>query len=214
MPMFKLYIFDLDGTLIDSRKDIATSVNLTFRDLGRSELPVETIYGYVGNGVARLIRDATGSEDPVALAHADKIFETHYLEHLLDETALYPGMRELLSQYQTKRKAVVTNKRIKFTQKIIVGLCPENTFELVLGAQEGVNLKPHPEMILRTLATLNVPAEETIIIGDMMNDIHAARAAGIKVCAVSYGFGDEKELQEGKPDFFAKTVDDLQILFQ
>ena len=212
--MFSLYIFDLDGTLIDSRKDIAHSVNLTFRDLGLPELPVETIYGYVGNGVYRLITDATGSRDPKLLDKALKIFEGHYLAHIVDETCLYPGMRELLSQYKNTRKAVVTNKRIKFTHKIIERLCPDHTFELVLGAQEGVNLKPHPEMILRTLATLNVPAEETLMIGDMMNDIHAARAAGIKVCAVSYGFGGEQELQEGKPDFFAKTVEDLQILFQ
>jgi phosphoglycolate phosphatase len=212
--MFSLYIFDLDGTLIDSRKDIANSVNATFRDLELPELPNETIYGYVGNGVYRLITDATESSDPALLDQALKIFEGHYLAHLVDETCLYPGMQKLLSQHQHQRKAVVTNKRIKFTQKIIAGLCPENTFELVLGAEEGVNLKPHPEMILKTLATLNVPAEETIIIGDMMNDIHAARAAGIKVCAVSYGFGDAQELQDAKPDFFARSVKDLEVLFQ
>ncbi|MBI3598673.1 MAG: HAD-IA family hydrolase [Nitrospirae bacterium] len=212
--MFSLYIFDLDGTLIDSRKDIANAVNRTFRDLNLPELPNATIYGYVGNGVYRLITDATKSTDPTLLNQALKIFEGHYLAHLVDETCLYPGMGELLFQYQHKRKAVVTNKRIKFTQKIIERLCPENTFALVLGAQEGVNLKPHPEMILKTIAQLNVPANETVLIGDMMNDIHAARAAGIKVCAVSYGFGDEKELQEGKPDFFARTVNELKVLFQ
>ncbi len=212
--MFKLYIFDLDGTLIDSRKDIANAVNMTFRDLHLPELPNETIYGYVGNGVYRLITDATGSIDPSFLEKSLKIFEGHYLAHLVDETCLYPGMQELLCQNQHKRKSVVTNKRIQFTQKIIEGLCPKNTFELVLGAEDGVNLKPHPEMILKTIAQLGVPANETIIIGDMMNDIHAARAAGIKVCAVSYGFGDAKELQEGEPDFFAETVSDLKILFQ
>lgn len=188
-------------------------MNLTFRDLGLPELPVDTIYGYVGNGVYRLITDATGSDDPAFLARSLKIFEGHYLAHLVDETCLYPGMLELLCENKHQRKAVVTNKQIKFTQKIIESLCPENTFELVLGAAEGVNLKPHPEMILKTIAQLGVPAEDTIIIGDMMNDIHAARAAGIKVCAVCFGFGDEKELKEGKPDFFAQTVSDLKILF-
>lgn len=212
--MFSLYIFDLDGTLIDSRKDIAESVNRTFRDLGLPELPNETIYGYVGNGVYRLITDATGSADPALLDQALKIFEGHYLAHLLDETCLYPGILELLSQNQHKRKAVVTNKRIRFTKSIIEGLCPENTFELVLGAEMGLNLKPHPEMILKTLTQLNVPPEETLMIGDMMNDIHAARAAGIKVCAVSYGFGDAQELQAAKPDFFANTVADLKTLFE
>jgi phosphoglycolate phosphatase len=212
--MFTLYIFDLDGTLIDSRKDIAESVNLTFRELGLPELPNETIYGYVGNGVYRLISDTTGSADPLVIDRALKIFERHYLARLVHETCLYPGMQALLSENQHKRKAVVTNKRIVYTQKIIEGLCAENTFELVLGAEDGVQLKPHPEMILKTLATLNVPAEETIIIGDMMNDILAARAAGIKVCAVGYGFGDDQVLKDAKPDFFAKSVDDLKILFR
>ena len=212
--MFKLYIFDLDGTLIDSRKDIANAVNLTFRDLGLPALPNETIYGYVGNGVYRLITDATGSGDPEFLNRALLVFEGHYLAHLVDETCLYPGMKELLRQYQHHRKAVVTNKRIKFTKKIIDGLCEDNTFELVLGAEEGVNLKPHPEMILKTMAQLHVSADETVMIGDMMNDIVSARAAGIKICSVGYGFGDEQELREAKPDFFARTVSDLKILFQ
>jgi phosphoglycolate phosphatase len=210
--LFLLYIFDLDGTLIDSRQDIAKSVNRTFQDLNLPELPEETIYGFVGNGVYKLMTDATGSSDPAFLDQTLKIFEQHYLANLLNETCLYPGMRELLSQQKDKRKAVVTNKRTKFTSKIIEGLCPRD-FELVLGAEEGVKLKPDPEMIFKTLSQLNVAAEETILIGDMLNDIYAARAAGIKICSVSYGFGNEQALRDAFPDYFARTVEDLKALF-
>ncbi|MEK7748190.1 MAG: HAD-IA family hydrolase [Nitrospirota bacterium] len=210
--MFSLYIFDLDGTLIDSRKDIANAVNRTFRDLKLPALPEETIYSFVGNGVYRLLTDATGSDDPVFLEKTLKIFEGHYLAHLLDDTALYPGMAELLAQNKNKRKSVATNKRMQFTDKIIDGLCP-NDFECVFGAQAGMKLKPDPEMILRTLDALNVPANETVLIGDMLNDIYAARAAGIKICSVGYGFGNESELKEAHPDFYFRTVQELHAIF-
>jgi phosphoglycolate phosphatase len=150
--------------------------------------------------------------NPAFLDQTIKIFEQHYLANLLDKTCLYPGMRELLDQNKNRRKSVATNKRVPFTRKIIEGLCPSD-FELVLGAEEGVKLKPDPEMIVKTLSQLNVAAEETILIGDMLNDIYAARAAGIKICAVSYGFGNEQALRDAFPDYFARTVEDLKALF-
>ncbi|MEK7286401.1 MAG: HAD-IA family hydrolase [Nitrospirota bacterium] len=210
--MFSLYIFDLDGTLIDSRQDIANAVNRTFADLKLPPLPHETIYSFVGNGVYKLMTDATGSSDPAFLKQTLQIFEQHYLANLLDKTVLYPGMRELLDQNKNRRKSVATNKRVPFTRQIIAGLCPSD-FELILGAEEGVKLKPDPEMLLKTLTQLNVPAQETILIGDMINDIAAARAAGIKICAVGYGFGNEKELKAASPDFYAKSVEELKAIF-
>ncbi len=210
--MFSLLIFDLDGTLIDSRKDIALAVNLTLRDLGRPTLPDETIYGYVGDGVYRLITDATGSHDPEFLARSLLIFDGHYLAHLTDQTRLYPGMEEVLRHYREKKKIVVTNKRAKFTRKIMENLGVADRFELLISGDEVGPLKPDPAMMLHALAQLRHPAEETVVIGDMHNDIHAARAAGIAVCAVGYGLGDPKRLKEAKPDFFAETVGDLITL--
>ncbi len=209
-----LLIFDLDGTLIDSRKDIAASVNLTFRDLGLPEKPVELIYSYVGNGVRRLILDTVQSADPLLIDRSLQIFEGHYLKHLLDDTILYPGMEEVLRHFDEKKKAVVTNKPLLYSTKIIEGLQVRAHFDLILGAEPIVQLKPHPEMILRTLDYLKVSPADAVMIGDSLNDIQAARSAGIKSCGVGYGLGNVEELKSGTPDFFAETVEELKRLFK
>jgi phosphoglycolate phosphatase len=214
MNPVSLLIFDLDGTLIDSRKDIAASVNLTFRDLGLPEQPDELIYGYVGNGVRRLILDTVRSADPLLIDRTLQIFEGHYLKHLLDDTVLYAGLEEVLHHFGNKKKAIVTNKPLLYSIKIIEGLRVRAHFDLILGAEPIVRLKPHPEMILRTLDDLNVAPAEAVMIGDSLNDIEAARSAGIKSCAVGYGLGNVEELRSGNPDFFAETVEDLKRLFK
>lgn len=213
MNPVSLLIFDLDGTLIDSKKDLAISVNLTFRDLGLPEKPLEEIYGYVGNGVRRLILDSLGEADPVLLQQSLQIFEGHYLKHLLDETDLYPGMEEVLTHFNGKKKAVVTNKPLLYTTRIIEGLGVRPHFNLVLGSEPIVNLKPHPEMILRTLDDLRTSPLEAVMIGDSVNDIQAARSAGIKSCGVGYGICDPGLVRSAEPDFFAETVGDLKRLF-
>ncbi len=210
--MFSLLIFDLDGTLIDSRADIALSVNLTLRDLGRPTMPDETIYGYVGNGVYRLIADATGSADPQFITRSLEIFDGHYLAHLTEKTRLYPEMEAVLNHYRDKKKVVVTNKRAKFTRKIMENLGVADLFLSLISGDEIGQLKPHPGMVLHALNQFCIPAKEAVIIGDMHNDIHAARAAGVAVCAVGYGLGDRVALKEANPDFFAETVRDLITL--
>ncbi len=213
MNPVSLLIFDLDGTLIDSRKDIADCVNLTFRDLDLPEKPLEVIYSYVGNGVRRLILDSIGSTDPALIERSLEIFEGHYLKHLLDETILYPGMEEVLIHFRKKKKAVVTNKPLLYTTRIMEGLAARPHFDLILGSEPIVNLKPHPEMILRTLDYLEVSPSEAVMIGDSLNDVHAARSAGVKSCGVGYGIGDPDLLRSAEPDFFAETVADLKRLF-
>ncbi len=208
-----LLIFDLDGTLVDSRRDIAKAVNLTFRDIGFPEKPVELIYSYVGDGVRRLIRKAVEREDQDLLDRALRIFEGHYLRHLLDETRLYPGMEAVLAHFRTKKKAMVTNKPILFTREIVKGLGLTEDFDPIVGGEMGINLKPHPEMILKVLETLKVPQTEAVMIGDSLNDLEAARAAGIFTCAVGYGLGDAEALRAAAPDFFAEEVADLKGLF-
>ncbi len=195
------------------KKDLAVSVNLTFRDLGLSEKPLEEIYGHVGNGVRRLILDSLGGAEPALIEQALQIFEGHYLKHLLDETDLYPGMEEVLVHFKEKKKAVVTNKPLLYTTRIIEGLGARPHFDLILGSEPIVNLKPHPEMILRTLHHLKVSPAEAVMIGDSINDVQAARAAGIKSCGVGYGICDPGLVRSAQPDFFAETVGDLKRLF-
>jgi len=213
MNKIELLIFDLDGTLIDSKKDIAHSVNLTFRDVGLLEKPHEVIYGYVGNGVRQLITDSLDSDDPALIDRALQIFEQHYLKHLLDETRLFPGMKEVLNSYKEKTLALVTNKPVIYTDKIIKGLKIDQHFDFVLAAQPGIHLKPHPEMLLKTLSVLSIGPAESVMIGDSLNDIHAAHAAKMPACGVAYGFGDSAELQSAQPDYFVESCDALLTLF-
>jgi phosphoglycolate phosphatase len=213
MTPVDLLMFDLDGTLIDSRKDIADAVNRTFRDLGLPEKPREVVYGHVGNGVRRLITDTAGGFSPDLVDRALKIFETHYLEHLLDETRFYAGIEEVLERFQGKKIGVVTNKPILYTRRILEGLGADERFDMVIGGEEAVPLKPHPGMILRMLRHLQVRADRAVMIGDSVNDIEAARAAGVMSCAVGYGLGVLEELRRAEPDFFSEKVEDLKNLF-
>ncbi len=213
MSHIELLIFDLDGTLIDSKKDIADAVNLTFRDVGLPQKPNEVIYGFVGNGVRQLISDAVASDDPALIDQALDIFEQHYLEHLLDETRLFPGMDAVLDRYADKKLALVTNKPVNYTNKIIEGLKIDQRFDFILAAQPSIRLKPAPDMLLKTLEVLNISPSAAVMIGDSLNDIDAARSAKVPSCGVAYGFGERQSLQSAKPDYFAESCEDLLSLF-
>ena len=209
-----LLIFDLDGTLADTKDDLAHSVNLTLRELGLPERSNETIYGFVGSGVRKLIQQAVGEEEGERLREAIRVFRKHYLAHLLDHTRLYPGMDEVLRHFASKKKAVVTNKAQIYTDRILEGLRLTDRFDLILGGDNGYPLKPDPKMLLTVLEKLGVPAGSAVMIGDGMPDIQAARSAGMRICAVGYGLCDPEELRRAGPDFFSETVSDLMRLFE
>jgi phosphoglycolate phosphatase len=209
-----LLIFDLDGTLCDTKEDIATSVNNTLSELGLPEKPRELIFTYVGSGVRRLIQQAVGEESGERFDRAIEVFRRHYMDHLLDSTLPYPGMEEVLDHYQGKKKAVVTNKPIHYTERILKGLGLDTRFDLIVGGENGLPLKPAPDMILYVVDRLNILKDRCVMIGDGMNDILASRTAGVRVCAVGYGLGDSDELREAKPDFFCDTPGELLCRFE
>lgn len=234
-----LLIFDLDGTLCDTKEDIATSLNLTLKELRLPEKPPKVIYGYVGSGVRKLLEQALDMAQNAAHSYGRKsvtpqnamapsqggegsgerfkeamrIFRGHYNAHLLDTTKLYPGLETVLNHFQQKKKAVVTNKPQDYTNRILNGLGLTRYFDLVLGGDNGHPLKPDPQMILTVLDRLGSDPARTVMIGDGLHDIVAARAAGIKVCAVGYGLGDPQQLKRAKPDFFSERPEELTWLF-
>ena len=208
-----LIIFDLDGTLIDSKDDIAMCVNYTLKDLGLPTKEPKVIYGYVGDGVRRLLQQAVGEGNQEQFKKAMKIFRDHYLAHLLDATRFYPGVEDVLDHFKDKKKAVVTNKPIEYTEKIIDGLKVRDRFDLIVGGDGMNNLKPHPEMLHRVLEELKVRKDRVVMVGDGINDVLAARAAGIPVCAVGYGLGDLGRLKKAEPDFFCERIEELKNLF-
>lgn len=208
-----LLIFDLDGTLCDTKDDIALSVNLTLQELGLPEKSPEVIYGYVGSGVKKLLQLAVGGESEERFGLAMQIFRTHYLNHLLDNTKPYSGIETVLNHFKRKKKAVVTNKSQIYTDRILSGLGLTHHFDLIVGGDNGLILKPEPHMLLFVLKKLQVQKSRCVMIGDGLHDIAAARAAGIGVCAVGYGLAGSRELQKAKPDFFCNRPEELKWLF-
>jgi phosphoglycolate phosphatase len=209
-----LLIFDLDGTLADTKDDLAFSVNLTLKEMNLPRKDPAVIYGYVGNGVKKLLQQAVGGDH-----HSEKfrtalrLFRGHYLTHLLDRTRLYPGMDVVLDHFRDVKKAVVTNKLQEYTDRLLKGLGVMDRFDLVLGGAESLRLKPEPDMLHEVIEKLKVRPDRAVMIGDSANDVAAAHAAGIRACAVGYGLGDAEELHRSGPDWTIKRPEELITLF-
>jgi phosphoglycolate phosphatase len=206
-----LLIFDLDGTLIDSQLDLALSVNATRAQMGFPALPHELIHSYVGNGAPVLIRRAMGPDAPDSVvAEALDRFLAHYREHMLDNTVLYPGVREALDRFQQEGivMAVLTNKPIVNSIGIIRGLGLESLFFRVYGGNSFEQKKPDPVGIHSLLQESGTRKERALMVGDSAVDIRTARNAGIRACGVTYGFQPES-LNEAPPDWLLDRMDDL-----
>lgn len=220
-----LIIFDLDGTLIDSKEDLAASANSALRWLGLPELPVETIAAYVGDGVHKLMERALfstslrtgplatpgtgGPADQKLLEKAVRLFRDHYAQHLLDRTRLYPGVRETLEYFRLKKKAIISNKPYDFTMAIVKGLSIDSYFDVILGGDSTENRKPHPEPVEKVLTKLEIAKERAAIVGDSPMDIEMGRRAGLFSIAVTYGLRDREELIEAGPDLLLENLYDL-----
>jgi phosphoglycolate phosphatase len=207
-----LLIFDLDGTLIESKWDIADSVNRTLRDLELPERTQDEIFGFVGDGVKRLLRLAVGEDNEEKYDEALRVFRRHYLRHCLDRTQFYPGIERVLEHFGHKQKAVATNKSIEYTNVILNGLGPQH-FSFVVGGDNGFGLKPDPGMLLHVMEKLGVANDRTVLIGDSTNDINGGHNAGIKVCAVGYGMGNREKMAACRPDWFIERPEELMEIF-
>lgn len=207
-------IFDLDGVLIDSGKDIANAVNFTLQTLGRPTLPSEQIIGYIGPGVEGIWRLCLGADAEQFLNIALPIYKERYRDHCVVETSFYPGIPETLSQLKSRGKtmAVATNKPGDFTQRILEGLDLARYFDLVIGADSVHRKKPDPEAIQLILAELRASPETTVVVGDAGTDIQAAKAAKTISCGVTYGYGSRREIVGAHPDFIIERAEELSPL--
>jgi phosphoglycolate phosphatase len=205
-------MFDLDGTLIESKWDIAQSVNLTLAELGLPERSLEEIFGFVGDGVKKLLRLAVGEGNQERFDEALNVFRGHYLEHCLDRTVFYPGIEPVLQHFSRKEKAVATNKSIEYTRVILNGLGAHH-FPVVVGGDNGFGLKPEPGMLLHIIEQVGASKERTVLVGDSTNDINGGHNAGIRVCAVGYGMGNREKMAACRPDWFIERPEQLMELF-
>ncbi|MBI3391693.1 MAG: HAD hydrolase-like protein, partial [Nitrospirae bacterium] len=164
---FRLIIFDLDGTLIDSRVDVANAANAARASVGLASLPLETVQGYVGDGVTKLVERILPEERRNAFDAALAAFLEFYAAHSLDHTTLYPGVRETVETLARSRKlAVVTNKRRYLTMPILEGLGIVRFFAQVVGGDGPLARKPSPEPLLHVLNTQGVAPSEALMVGD------------------------------------------------
>lgn len=211
-----LLIFDLDGTLIDSKLDLAHAVNAARAHMGLGDLPHPLVFSYVGNGAPTLIRRALGPEAGEAqVQEALEFFLEYYRDHMLDYTTLYPGVADTLDALlqSGKRMAVLTNKPVRISKAIISGLGLERHFFQIYGGNSFEQKKPHPIGIETLLSEAGMGAGHALMIGDSAVDIQTARNAGIKSCGVTYGFQPETLAAE-PPDFLIDRFEDLPAVIE
>ena len=186
----RAFIFDLDGTLIDSKLDIVNSVNAMLRETHREELPIETVAAYIGHGAPRLIASVLGSKTPEDERKAAlNIFLEHYEKHNLDATRPYPGVKEALAALSGLPLAVLTNKPTTASVQILEGLGLSKYFRAIYGGDSFEKKKPDPGGAQFILDELAAVAEESAMVGDSDVDVQTARNAGMRAVAVNYGFG-------------------------
>jgi phosphoglycolate phosphatase len=219
-PSIKLLIFDLDGTLIDSRLDLVHSVNATLRHLGRPELPDDLIASCVGDGAPTLIRRVLGPQaDNEKLVRLGlEYFLGYYKEHKLDHTRVYDGMAGVLAAIRDsgngvpRKMAVLSNKPVHPSRAIVEALGLGKFFVSVYGGNSFASKKPDPEGAQSILREAGANPEETIIIGDSAVDVATGRNAGLWTCGVTYGFAPHT-LETNPPDVLLDQPGELAQLF-
>jgi len=214
-----LLVFDLDGTLIDSRLDLVHSVNAMLRHFKRPELPDEVIASYVGDGAPVLIRRALGDPaDESRVKEALEYFLAYYRVHKLDHTHLYPGVKEMLgslggSNGVRRQMAVLSNKPVIPSRAIVEALGVSKFFAQIYGGNSFPTKKPDPEGVRTILSEAKAIPAEAVMIGDSAVDVITGRNAGLWTCGVTYGFAPHT-LSEAPPDVIVDSVEELKRLFE
>ncbi|MFB3826943.1 MAG: HAD family hydrolase [Bryobacteraceae bacterium] len=206
-----LVIFDLDGTLVDSKLDLAHAVNATRAHVGMAPLAHERVYSYVGNGAPVLIRKVLGEHaGEQEVQEALEFFLEYYRDHMLDFTEPYPGVRESLETLYRAgvSMAVLTNKPVRFSREIVKGLGLGHYFREVYGGNSFDHKKPHPIGVETLMTECRAARDRTLMVGDSSVDILTARNAGILSCGVTYGFQPET-LQDPPPDLLVDRMEQM-----
>jgi phosphoglycolate phosphatase len=216
----RLVIFDLDGTLIDSRLDLVHSVNAALRHIGRPALPDHVIASYVGDGAPLLIQRALGGErvDEAVVRQGLQFFLSYYREHKLDHTTVYEGVKEALTAVQRasngipRKLAVLSNKPVVPSRAIVEALGLAPFFVQVYGGNSFATKKPDPEGALKLLDEIGVRPEQAAIVGDSHVDVETGRNAGLLTVGVNYGFAPHT-LRDQPPDVLLDSPSELAEVF-
>ena len=206
MKEFETYVFDLDGTLLETLKDLAASTNYALRTNNMPEHSIEDVRKFVGNGVKKLMERAipNGIKNP-QFEDVYATFRQHYLEHNLDTTKPYEGIPELLAELKARGKklAIVSNKFYAATQELARHFFPD-TIEVAIGERENIKKKPAPDTVIEALRQLGASKETAVYIGDSDVDIMTAKNCDMPCVSVLWGFRDKEFLMEHGATFFVE----------
>jgi len=208
----RLLVFDLDGTLVDSKQDLALSVNAMRQQMGLGPLPLDLIASYVGHGVTTLVQRALG--DQASEENMEKglaFFLEYYRLHMLDNTTPYPGVREALQELGDRKLAVLTNKPANFTREMLARLELAPCFSYIYGGNSFPRKKPDPMGVERLMSDLMASPQQTMIVGDSDTDVLTGRNARVWTCGVTYGFGAHT-LEDVPPDLLIADLRELPLL--
>lgn len=209
-----LIVFDLDGTLVDSRADLANAANAALSILGLPLVPKEKIISFVGDGIDALIKRCLTEKHIDLFDKARRYFDDHYGAHLLDNTVLLPEVPETLEMMRhSSRLAVLTNKSERYAREILKGLGVASFFNYIVGEQGGKVPKPDPGALRSLIKRSNITPGQALMVGDGRNDILVSRKAGCKSCAVADSGEKERQLVPYEPDFIIHKMGELPGLF-
>ena len=216
----ELIVFDLDGTLVDSAPDIAQAVDAMLQGLGMPVAGEVRVRGWIGNGVATLVKRALTGErqpqgEPPRFAEALALFMDAYEAHLCDRSRLYPGVVEGLAELKAQgyRTACVTNKHSRFTDDLLQRLGLAAYFDATGSGDQFARHKPDPEPLLKTAARFGADPKRCLMVGDSANDAEAAHRAGFRLALVPYGYHGGVEIGALEPDVVVESIAELPGLF-
>ena len=209
-----LVLFDLDGTLVDSQLDVTNAINHALTSLGRPIIAPDRLFATVWDGIQKTFEKLLDPMDGSACERAVALYREYYADHLLDHTRTYPRVPEALAALTGKILAVVSNKREIPVLHILEGVGIAEYFEAVIGGDSLPTHKPDPEPILHLLNRFGTPPDRALIVGDSPHDIEAGKRAGIRTCAVTYGFHPLSQLRESGADRLIDDIGELSRLIR
>ncbi len=217
----EMVLIDLDGTLVDSVPDLAYCIDEMMQRLGAQPYGEAKVRTWVGNGVERLVKRALTGEleaepDAAAFAEAMPVFDALYTDNNSQRSQLFPGVREGLQALQAAgiKLGCVTNKAARFTEPMLRDLGIRDFFGIVVSGDTTSQKKPHPAPLLHAADFFKVEPSHALMVGDSMHDVHAARAAGFAVVAVSYGYNHGIDIREARPDAVVDSLAELPGLLK